>query len=231
MYLLSCLYTSDRRGITYSLHKQKSNISYTGLDEKDRYQNLKTANQQLTIKSKLNSIVLLYTIVTLSICIITFSFWINRMKTIQLSTLKHLVMKEKNLLENEIRTNKLLELQIKMQNIILLNIEQHRHNAFKRPENNNNSLSPIQNYTFHEELIACMDLEYNDISQRLVNTHPNLTERDILISCLLLANFDTGMIASVLDVKIESITKHRYRLRTRLELNNLENLVEYLRNF
>ena len=47
MYLLSCLYTSDRRGITYSLHKQKSNISYTGLDEKDRYQNLKTANQQL----------------------------------------------------------------------------------------------------------------------------------------------------------------------------------------
>jgi len=80
-------------------------------------------------------------------------------------------------------------------------------------------------------LIACMDLEYDNISKRLLRDLPALSQRDILICCLLLAGFDTGMIATILDVKLESVTKHRYRLRTKLRLQTTDHLVEFLRQF
>jgi len=128
----------------------------------------------------------------------------------------------------------LLEKQLKLQAILLLNIEQHRKNVLRRPgiwKNESKEMQPVQNNTFYEELIACMDLEYTDISLRLLNNFPTLSKRDILIYCFLLAGFDTGMIATVLDVKLESITKHRYRLRSKLQLQNSDNLVDYLRQF
>ena len=76
-----------------------------------------------------------------------------------------------------------------------------------------------------------MDLEYTDISHRLLIDFPSLSKRDILICCLLLAGFETGMIATILDVKLESITKYRYRLRLKFQLQNSDNLVDYLRQF
>jgi DNA-binding CsgD family transcriptional regulator len=76
-----------------------------------------------------------------------------------------------------------------------------------------------------------MDLQYKDISVRLREQYPNLTEREILICCLLLANFDTGMIASILDIKNESMNTNRTRLRKKLGLQNNHNLEEFLRVF
>ena len=48
---------------------------------------------------------------------------------------------------------------------------------------------------------------------------------------LTLAGFESGMIATILDVKLESITKYRYRLRLKFQLQNSDNLVDYLRQF
>jgi DNA-binding CsgD family transcriptional regulator len=76
-----------------------------------------------------------------------------------------------------------------------------------------------------------MDLEYNNISSRLLIEFPTLSSRDIQVCCLLLANFDTGMIAIILDLKIESMNTYRYRLRTKFGLTNPDNLMDYLRNF
>jgi len=106
-----------------------------------------------------------------------------------------------------------------------------RQQSIQRPENLNNTLKVAEHLTFHEELIASMDLQYNNISQRLLKKYPELTNRDILICCLLLANFETGMIATILDVKIDSVRIHRTRLRKKLNLQNHENIIEFLSRF
>ena len=183
---------------------------------------------------KQKSIILLFILFLSSIGITLVLIWRNRVKSHRLKVQKQLLEHEMNLLDKEKVNTQLLETQVKMQNILLLNVEQYRKHSIKRPssaDRRDSVISPILNITFHEELIACMDIEYNNISKRLLSRFPELTERDILICCLLLANFDTGMIATILDVKIESVTKHRYRLRTKLGMPNSDNLLEFLRSF
>jgi FixJ family two-component response regulator len=89
-----------------------------------------------------------------------------------------------------------------------------------------------QNEALHKELTAHVDLEYNNFTLRLKDQFQVLTERDLFFCCLLLAKFETGMIATVLDVNIESVNKHRHRLRKKLQVSDsTENLVDFLRNF
>lgn len=217
-----------------SLYQRKLSVSFAGLEKKYKYQSLQVSNQQLTIKDKQKSIILLFILFLSSIGITSVLIWRNRAKSHRLKVQEQLLEHEINLVEKEKVNTQLLERQVKMQNILLLNVEQYRKHSLKRPSSANRRdsvISPILNITFHEELIACMDIEYNNISKRLISRFPELTERDILICCLLLANFDTGMIATILDVKIESVTKHRYRLRTKLGMPNSDNLVEFLRTF
>jgi len=212
---------------TDSINKRKLDISFAGLEKKYEYERLQVSNQKLTIKNKENKILLLMGIIVISIVLLIMLSRSNRAKRQELKVQSQLMEKEK---ENTL----LLEQQLKMQNILLLNVEQYRRYAIKRPTSDSEKqsvISPIQNITFHEELIACMDIEYNDISKRLTNRFPDLTGHDILICCLLLAGFETGMIATILDIKIESITKQRYRLRLKLNMQNSDNMVEYLRNF
>ena len=85
--------------------------------------------------------------------------------------------------------------------------------------------------TFYNELKTYVDMEFNNFTTRLKEKHPVLTENDIFISCLLLAEFETGMIATILNVQAESINKYRYRLRTKLKLANSDNLLDYLLHF
>lgn len=204
--------------------------SFAGLEKKYRYQGLQLANQKLEIKNSQKNVYLLLALFLFSIAILLFVLW-------QLSVKKRLLLKEKALVkiekekaEKSRENNLLLEKQVKFQNILLLNIEQHRKNAILRPHKKGEK--PEQSKAnFYDELIACMDLEYNDISHRLKKQFPNLTQQDILICCLLLAGFDTGMMASILDVKNESMHTRRSRLRTKLDLSSSANLLEFLRRF
>ena len=110
-------------------------------------------------------------------------------------------------------------------------MEQYRQNAHKKKGSTHPGVSPVDNPAFYNELIACMDLEYNNISCRLKNAFPELNERDILICCLILAGFDSGMMASVLGLQLDSMNKRRYRIRTKMNLESELNMAEYLRNF
>jgi len=224
-HTLQALYFSKRAIIaTDSLNKRKLDISFAGLEKKYKYQNLQIANQELVIRNKQNNILFLITLFILSLGTIAVLWWRYQTKSQQLKIHKQLVEKEK---EN----NLLLEKQLKFQEILLLNVEQYRRQSVKRPADFGESNAQGSDSTFHEELIACMDLQYNNISKRLSARYTDLTERDILVCCLLLAGFDTGMIATILNVKLDSITKQRYRLRTRLGLQNAENLMTFLRQF
>jgi len=224
-----------------SVNDRKLSVSFAGLDKKYKYQGLQIENQKLIINNKQRGLFLLFSLFVLSISAIAILFWMLRIRKRQLYVQNEMLAKEKafveiekDKVEKEKENSTLLEKQLKLQAILLLNIDQHRKNVLKRPglwKNESKEMQPAQNITFHEELIACMDLEYTDISFRLLKNFPTLSKRDILICCLLLAGFDTGMIATILDVKLESITKHRYRLRTKLQMQNSDNLVEYLRQF
>jgi len=224
-----------------SVNDRKLTVSFAGLDKKYKYQGLQIENQNLIIKNKQRGIFLLLNLFVLSIFVVVALFWRLNIKKKQFDVQNELLEKEKAFVEiekekveKEKENSTLLEKQLKLQAILLLNIEQHRKNVLKRPaiwKNESKEMHPEQNNTFHEELIACMDLEYTDISHRLLNVFPSLSKRDILICCLLLAGFETGMIATILDVKLESITKYRYRLRLKFQLQNSDNLVDYLRQF
>jgi len=224
-----------------SLNNRNLSVSFAGLDKKYKYQGLQIENQKLIINNKQRGLFLLFSLFVLSISAIAVLFWMLKIRKRQFDVQNEMLEKEKafveiekDKVEKEKENSTLLEKQLKLQAILLLNIDQHRKNVLKRPgiwKNESKEMQPAQNITFHEELIACMDLEYTDISLRLLKNFPTLSKRDILICCLLLAGFDTGMIATILDVKLESITKHRYRLRTKLQMQNSDNLVDYLRQF
>jgi len=217
-----------------SLSEHSLSMSFAGLEKKYKYQGLQLSNKQLVIQNKQNSILLLIALFLMSLGVAIFLFWRNHVKNHQLKVQKQLLKQEKDLVEKEKENINLLEQQLKMQNILLSNVEQYRKQSVKRPDNHEgkkHGVSPILNQTFHEELIASMDIQYNEISIRLRNRFPDLTERDILICCLILADFDSGMIATILDVKNDSIRMHRTRLRKKLGLQNSENLTAYLRQF
>ena len=229
------LYYSKRVAeTTDSLYKKKLDVSFAGMEKKYKYNNLQLENKNLIIKDENTNILLLIVLICLSVIVIIGLLWRNRMNNHQLKIQEELVKNEKILVEKEKENIKLLEQQLRMQNILLSNVKQYRDLSIKRANHSDQkqgAISPILNLTFHEELIASMDIQYHDISKRLTIRFPDLTDRDILICCFLLADFETGMIATILDVKIESITKHRYRLRSKLGLQNSENLLEYLRGF
>ena len=223
-YITALNFAEKARWASDSLQSRKLDISFAGLEKKYKYQGLQLANQKLLVTQKQNRIWLLTLIIILSSGLIIVLSWNNNVKNKQLKLNKTIIEKEK---EN----NQLLEKQLQFHNILLLNVENYRRQSIQRPENVKNTLKITENRTFHEELIACMDLQFNNISQRLIYSFPDLTNRDILICCLLLANFETGMIATILDVKNDSVRIHRTRLRKKLHLQNHENIIEFLSRF
>jgi len=219
---------------TDSLYKRKLDVSFAGLEKKYKYQGLQLENKNLTIKGKQNIFLLLTALFVLSLGIIINLTIRNRTKNHQLKVQQQLLKQEKDLIDKEKENNLLLERQVKMQNILLSNVEQYRTHSVKRSASSQQGslvISPVLNLTFHEELIASIDIQYHDISKRLSERFPELTERDILICCLLLADFDTGMIATILCVKLDSITTQRHRLRTKLGMKKTDKLLDYLRCF
>lgn len=218
-----------------SIQEHTLTTSFAGLEKKYRYERLTVENKSLIIENNQNGIILLFALLLLSLVCIVFLFWRIKANRHQLIAQKQLLKQEKTLMKTEKENNILLQKQVSMQRVLLKNVEQYRSQAIKRSpstEDDNPIDSKIPHIsTFHEELIAHIDVAYPNISVRLVESYPNLTKRDVLICCLLLGNFDTGMISTILEVKSESVNVHRGRLRKKLQLQNSENLLQFLLKF
>jgi len=218
-----------------SIQEHTLSSSFAGLEKKYQFERLAVENKSLIIENKQNGIILLVVLLLLSLVCIVFLFWRIKTNRQQMIVQKQLLKQEKTLMKTEKENNILLQKQMTMQHVLLKNVEQYRSQAVKRPvyaEDNrlpNQKITPIT--TLHEELIAHIDVVYPNISARLAENFPNLTKRDILVCCLLLGNFDTGMIATILEVKSESVNVHRGRLRKKLQLQNSENLLQFLLKF
>ena len=220
-----------------SINKHKLDVSFAGMEKKYKFQKLEIANQKLIIRNKKIVLYFSITLLIFSILMVLFLFWRLKVKRNQLKIQNQLLVNEKILFdlekqkfEKEHENALLLEKQIKMQHLLIANIEDHRKRSLKLPvlfKENSHEISS----NFNQELITCMDIEFNNISKRLALKHNTLTERDIQFCCLLLANFDTGTISTVMDMKTESVSKFRYRLRSKLQIENSVNLLDYLRQF
>ncbi|NDP21866.1 MAG: tetratricopeptide repeat protein [Paludibacter sp.] len=224
-----------------SIYKKKLEISFAGLEKKYKYQSLQITNQSLTIKNKQRGLYLLVSLLMLSICIVLFLFWRLKVKKNEVEYQKDIANKKQELLEKEkentakeIENSALLERQLKLQNILLSNIKMHQTNTVKRPtvwrEGSKDTIEK-QYEAFYNELKTYVDMEFNNFTVRLKEKHLVLTENDIFISCLLIAEFETGMMATILNIQTDSMNKQRYRLRTKLKLPNSENLLDYLLHF
>ena len=220
--------------VTDSMYKKKLETSFAGLEKKYKYQSLQIDNQNLNIKNKKKGMYLLLSLLALSVFIVVFLFWRLRVKKNQLAVQMELLAKETALVETEKDNSALLEKQLKFQNILLLNLEQHRNHSAKQSglwEKRKNENKPENIKTFNEELLACMDMEYNNISKRLKEKYPELSDIDILTCCMMLAGFETGMIATVFNVQIETIFIRRSRIRKKLNLEESVKLEQFLRTF
>jgi len=227
-------FANKRTDAIDSLNDRKLGVSFAGLEKKYKYEQLKVENNKLIIRNIQNSIYLFMALFLTSLLILIVLFRRFSVKKHELELQKQLVEKERMIAEKEKENNYLLEQQLKMQTVLLRNVDNFRKKAIKRPkdhENLSNSEIEETNNIFHDELIENIDAIYKYISKRLASKFPNLTQRDILICCLLIANFDTGMIATILDIKIESMNMQRMRLRKKLQLQNSDNLIEFLRHF
>ncbi len=214
-----------------SAYDNKLKNSFAGLEKKYHYENLKVANKSLIIKNKQKGIIILVTLLLVSILIIIFINWRLRVNKRQLITQQELNEKEKALLEKANENNALLQQQSRMQHILLQNVEQYRSETSKGKFNDFDKHSAPTISKIEEEIIIYVDNVYKNISKRLIEAYPHLTQRDIFICCMLLSGFDTGMIATLLNVRNESINIHRSRLRKKLLLDNSSNLMEFLRHF
>lgn len=219
-------YTAKIIHVEDSINKEKLNARFVDLEQKFKYQSIDLENKKLIIRNKQNNILLLLSLLVLSVFGVFISFWRLRIKQKQYDYQRNIAEKERSLLEKERENNLLLEQQLKVQRILLLNVEQYKKTSISHTGNKTSDPSHL-----HEEIITCMDLQYNNVSKRLQDIFPNLSQRDILVCCLLLAGFDTGMIATILDVKNDSILIHRSRLRKKLNLENSENLFDFLSHF
>lgn len=62
---------------------------------------------------------------------------------------------------------------------------------------------------------------------RLRQSVPNLTDTELKMACMIRLNFSTGQIAGMLGISVDSATKNRYRLRKKI---NTEDINSYLSN-
>jgi hypothetical protein len=214
-----------------SIYSKRINESFAGMEKKFNYQKLQIINRELQLKYFRALVLILIFLLILSMGTATIFFWRNRIKKKQLEIEKQLVVNQTLRAEKEEENSKLLEQQLALQKIIFTNLEQYRNNALKSPEKIKEGFSPVKNEHFYIEVFTAIDVEYNNFSKRLSEKFPQLNETDIFICCLLLAGFETGMIASILNIKLESMNIRRSRLRKRMQLDNQVNLLDYLRQF
>ncbi len=231
----SLYYAKRLLDVKDSLQQHTLTSSFAGMEKKYKYEHLLVDNKNLVIENKQNGIILLFSLLILSVIIIISLFWRFKINKNQLLIQRQILNQRNSLIAAERENNSLMNQQMQMQHLLLKNVEQYRKRVIKGSETSGaetgNSKKTIQTNAFHEELISHVDLIHSNISKRLAESYPILTQRDILVCCLILANFDSGMISTILDVKPDSVNVHRGRLRKKLELQNPESLQNFLRSF
>ena len=71
----------------------------------------------------------------------------------------------------------------------------------------------------------------SNFNKNIKAKHPSLTPKDLKLCALLYMNLDTKTIAKMLNISVRGVEIARYRLRTKMNLEKEQDLVEYLMQF
>ncbi len=86
-------------------------------------------------------------------------------------------------------------------------------------------VTPDQHWNHFEELFNQL---HENFMQRLRQTYPQLTSRDLKLCAYLRMNLDSKEIASLMGLSVRGIEDLRYRVRKKMELNTGINLLEFI---
>lgn len=122
-----------------------------------------------------------------------------------------------NIISNNINDN--ISNSAKDEQIKNLRLNNHRLTSYIHE--NNTILKSIKSKPYYiqdyKPIISITDGIYQDFSKRLKITFPLLTERDIIICCLIKLNFDNKQIAVMEGVEPSSISKKKQRIWNRIK--------------
>ena len=72
---------------------------------------------------------------------------------------------------------------------------------------------------------------HEDFFENLLSQYPKLTPKDLRLCAYLKMNHTTKEIAPLMGISIRGVEIHRYRLRKKLNIDNSQNLSNYLIKF
>lgn len=81
-----------------------------------------------------------------------------------------------------------------------------------------------------ESFYAQIESLHKDFSLRLTEKYPNLTGQEKRLITLLRLGFSSKHIASLMNIATKSVEISRYRLRTKLDLNRKDNLIQFIKS-
>lgn len=81
-----------------------------------------------------------------------------------------------------------------------------------------------------ERFEEAVNFTYPDFTKRLKSQYPKLTEEDVKVLCLIVADVDTGQLSTLLNIQVSSVIKKRYRIRLKLGLRDGASLENFLKD-
>lgn len=100
-------------------------------------------------------------------------------------------------------------------------------------ENNKNSVikhieKSLNNSKDWEQFVETFNNYDKGFLDKLKSLHPNLTHNDLRLCVYLRMNLTSKEISSLLNISVKSVETRRYRLRKRMNLEHVENLIDYI---
>ncbi|PKP15635.1 MAG: histidine kinase, partial [Bacteroidetes bacterium HGW-Bacteroidetes-23] len=89
-----------------------------------------------------------------------------------------------------------------------------------------NAINQREWENFEKNLIQ----SHEEFVQKLTNTYPELTSKDIKLSIYLRMNLSSKEIAPLMNISYRGVELHRYRLRKKIQLNSEESLSRFMIN-
>jgi tetratricopeptide (TPR) repeat protein len=203
------------------------NTSLAGMEKKYNYEKLIAANKSLIIENQRNRILMLFMELIFALGILVYLLLRNRMR-------KQKLMQQDVLLRQEEEMNILLKKQLELHHVVLQNISSRkelRPRVERESEITPTGSNKKDMEQLYSTLIANVDALYDNISYRLRQKYPDLTQSDILVCSLLLADFSSASIATLFDISLKSFNIRRTRLRKKLGLSHEINLSSFLAQF
>lgn len=82
-----------------------------------------------------------------------------------------------------------------------------------------------------ENFVLNFDKSHNDFLQRIKNSYPHLSPKDLKLCAYLRMNMSSKEIAPLLNISVRGVEIGRYRIRKKVGLENYQNLNEFMMTF